>query len=51
MELLETPAASNTSIARSFRAPEWQDLLARAGIAHARVFRQFPFRLCVERLR
>lgn len=39
------------SIARSYRPPEWQPLLAEAGIAQARVFRAFPFRLCVERLR
>jgi 2-polyprenyl-3-methyl-5-hydroxy-6-metoxy-1,4-benzoquinol methylase len=37
------------SIARSFRPPEWHALLAEAGIADARVFRAFPFRLCVER--
>ena len=39
------------SIARSFRAPEWQALLAEAGIADARIERRFPFRLCVERIR
>lgn len=39
------------SIARSFRPAEWQAILARAGVSEARVFRQFPFRLCVERLR
>lgn len=39
------------SIARSFRPAEWPPLLAEAGIADARVFRAFPFRLCVERLR
>lgn len=39
------------SIARSFRGPEWQALLAKAGIADARVRRVFPSRLCVERLR
>jgi SAM-dependent methyltransferase len=39
------------SIARSYRAPEWSPLLAEAGIEGARVFRAFPFRLCVERLR
>jgi hypothetical protein len=39
------------SIARSFRAPEWQSILAAAGTPNARVFRAFPFRLCVERLR
>lgn len=39
------------SIARAYRPGEWPPLLAEAGIAHARVFRAFPFRLCVERLR
>lgn len=39
------------SIARGFRPAEWPPLLAEAGIADARVFRAFPFRLCVERLR
>jgi len=39
------------SIARSYRPGEWPPLLAAAGIADARVFRTFPFRLCVERLR
>jgi SAM-dependent methyltransferase len=39
------------SIARSYRPDEWPALLAQAGVAHARVFRAFPFRLCVERLR
>jgi SAM-dependent methyltransferase len=39
------------SIARSFRPAEWAELLAEAGIGGARVFRAFPFRLCVERLR
>lgn len=37
------------SIARSFRPDEWPPLLAAAGIADARVFRVFPFRLCVEK--
>ncbi len=40
-----------TSIARSYRRPEWDELLRSAGIRDARVFRAFPFRLCVERLR
>jgi 2-polyprenyl-3-methyl-5-hydroxy-6-metoxy-1,4-benzoquinol methylase len=40
----------HTSIARSYRPAEWRPLLDRAGISEARVFRQFPFRLCVERL-
>ncbi len=39
------------SIARSYRPAEWPPLLGAAGINHARVFRAFPFRLCVERLR
>lgn len=39
------------SIARSYRPAEWPPLLAEASIAEARVFRAFPFRLCVERLR
>ena len=38
------------SIARSYRPGEWPGMLADAGIAGARVFRAFPFRLCVERL-
>ncbi len=39
------------SIARAYRPPEWRPILETAGIAEARVFRAFPFRLCVERLR
>lgn len=39
------------SIARAFRPGEWRALLAEAGVEDARVFRTFPFRLCVERLR
>ena len=39
------------SIARSYRPAEWPPLLAEAGVSDARVFRAFPFRLCVERLR
>ncbi len=39
------------SIARSYRPREWPPLLAAAEIAEARVFRSFPFRLCVERRR
>jgi len=39
------------SIARSYRPAEWQPVLAEAGVDDARVFRAFPFRLCVERLR
>ncbi len=39
------------SIARSYRPREWQPILAEAGISQARVYRAFPFRLCVERRR
>jgi 2-polyprenyl-3-methyl-5-hydroxy-6-metoxy-1,4-benzoquinol methylase len=39
------------SIARSYRPAEWPPLLAEAGIEGARIFRAFPFRLCVEKLR
>ena len=39
------------SIARSYRPAEWPPILAEAGVADARVFRAFPFRLCVESLR
>jgi 2-polyprenyl-3-methyl-5-hydroxy-6-metoxy-1,4-benzoquinol methylase len=39
------------SIARSYRPDEWPPILAEADIQAARVFRAFPFRLCVERLR
>jgi 2-polyprenyl-3-methyl-5-hydroxy-6-metoxy-1,4-benzoquinol methylase len=39
------------SIARSYRPAEWRPLLAEAGIEGARVYRAFPFRLCVEKLR
>lgn len=39
------------SIARSYRPAEWPPILAEAGITDARVYRAFPFRLCVERLR
>jgi len=38
------------SIARSYRPAEWPPILAEAGV-EARVYRAFPFRLCVERLR
>lgn len=37
------------SIARSYRPAEWPPILAEAGV-DARVYRAFPFRLCVERL-
>lgn len=39
------------SIARSYRPAEWPPLLAEAGVSDALIFRAFPFRLCVERLR
>ena len=39
------------SIARSYRPREWPPLLAEAGVEGAHVFRAFPFRLCVEKLR
>lgn len=40
------------SIARSYRPREWLPILDEAGIAPgtARVFRAFPFRLCVEQI-
>ena len=39
------------SIQRSFRAGEWREIVAAAGIdpAAPRIVRRFPFRLCVER--
>lgn len=39
------------SIARSYRPAEWPQILAEAGITNARIFRAFPFRLCVEATR
>lgn len=41
------------SIARAYRAAEWPPILDEAGLSEgtARVFRTFPFRLCVERQR
>ena len=39
------------SIARAFRPAEWQSILSASDVSNARVFRAFPFRLCVERLR
>jgi len=39
------------SIARSYRPREWPPILAEAEIPDARIFRSFPFRLCVESLR
>jgi SAM-dependent methyltransferase len=38
------------SIARAYRPGEWPPILAEAGVS-ARVYRVFPFRLCVEALR
>ncbi|NNM77268.1 methyltransferase domain-containing protein [Sphingomonas sp. ID1715] len=43
-------ADGTLSIARSYRPGEWDPILAEAGIT-ARVYRAFPFRLCVERIR
>jgi len=39
------------SIARSYRPKEWPPILVEAGVKGARVYRAFPFRLCVEKLR
>lgn len=38
------------SVARSFRPAEWPPILAEAGVEGARVFRAFPFRLCVAKV-
>lgn len=40
------------SIARSFRPPEWREIVAQAGQApdSVQIVRRFPFRLCVERI-
>lgn len=38
------------SIARSYRPDEWPPLLAAADIIDARVYRAFPFRLCVAKV-
>ena len=38
------------SIARAYRPAEWPPILAEAGV-QASVYRSFPFRLCVERIR
>lgn len=38
------------SIARAFRPAEWPPLLAAAGVSDARVYRAFPFRLCVAKI-
>lgn len=43
-------ADGTLSIARSYRPAEWPPLLAEAGVS-ARVYRAFPYRLCVERIR
>jgi SAM-dependent methyltransferase len=40
------------SVARSFRADEWRVMLDNAGIGEeGRIFRAFPFKLCVEHIR
>lgn len=39
------------SIARSYRPAEWPPILAEAGVRDARVYRAFPFRLCVQKLK
>ena len=39
------------SIARSYRPHEWAPILAEARVSNVRVFRAFPFRLCVEKRR
>ncbi|WP_374526413.1 methyltransferase domain-containing protein [Sphingopyxis sp.] len=42
------------SVGRSFRRGEWQAMLAEAlpdTAAECRIFRSFPYRLCVERIR
>lgn len=39
------------SIARAYRPGEWPSLLAEAAVSDARIFRAFPFRLCVEKRR
>lgn len=39
------------SIARSYRPHEWPGILVEAGAGGARVYRAFPFRLCVEVVR
>jgi SAM-dependent methyltransferase len=39
------------SIARSYRPHEWPGILAEANADNARVYRAFPFRLCVEAVR
>jgi hypothetical protein len=39
------------SISRAFVAKDWEQLLADAGVRHARIEPWFPFRLCVSRVR
>lgn len=39
------------SIARSYQPGEWPAMLVEAGAGGARVYRAFPFRLCVEAVR
>lgn len=39
------------SIARSYRPQEWLELLDEAGVSGGRVYRAFPFRLCVEAIK
>jgi 2-polyprenyl-3-methyl-5-hydroxy-6-metoxy-1,4-benzoquinol methylase len=38
------------SIARSYRPQEWPPILADAGVKDARIYRVFPFRLCVAKI-
>lgn len=40
----------HVSIARSYQPDEWPPILEKAGVGSARVYRAFPFRLCVERI-
>jgi 2-polyprenyl-3-methyl-5-hydroxy-6-metoxy-1,4-benzoquinol methylase len=37
------------SVARAYRPEEWPPILAEAGVS-ARIYRAFPFRLCVEKI-
>ena len=39
------------SVARSYRPQEWPPMLAEAGVTGATVAREFPFRLCVTKIR
>ncbi len=39
------------SIARSYRPDEWPPIFDAAGVTGARIYRAFPFRLCVEKLK